>query len=79
MMPTAAPKDLIVLAADGSMKLALEEVLRRYHSLGSERFLTKSFNLNHDPGVLQSVTFSCSHKAGTTSRVGSLRSPRLWP
>lgn len=54
-MPTAAPKDLIVLAADGSMKLALEEVLRRYHSLGIREISYEIIqHLNHDPGVLQS-------------------------
>ena len=54
MTPTEAPQDLIVLAADLSMQLALEEVLKRYQSLGIRKISYKVIqHPAHDSGVLQ--------------------------
>lgn len=54
-MPTATGQDLIVLAADGSMELALEEILKRYHSLGIREVSYKVIRHPYrDPGVLRS-------------------------
>ena len=55
MMPRATPQDLIVLAADRSMQGALEEVLKRHHSLGIREISYKVIQQpNYDSGVLQS-------------------------
>ncbi|HYW44267.1 MAG TPA: hypothetical protein VE959_15505 [Bryobacteraceae bacterium] len=55
MTLTATLQDLIVLAADGSMQGALEEVLKRYHSLGIREISYKVIQQpNFDPGVLHS-------------------------
>jgi len=52
--PTEAPQDQIVLAADLSMQLALEEVLKRYQSLGIRKISYKVIqHPAHDSGVFQ--------------------------
>jgi hypothetical protein len=52
MTPLASPKDLIVLAADLSMRLSIEELLKSHHSLAIRQI---SFDVrshpNNDPGV----------------------------
>jgi hypothetical protein len=55
MMPPETPDDLIVLAADGSMKIVFEEVLKRHLSLGIRKISYRVIlQPDHDPGVLQS-------------------------
>jgi|ERR1700733_2414260 hypothetical protein len=54
MTPTERSKDLIVLAADNSMGVAIAEVLERYDSLGIRRiFYTVIQHSTYDSGVLQ--------------------------
>ena len=71
-------KDLVVLAADGSMKSALHEILARHESLGSRSFSFDVFSHpEHDPGVLlrghlllQPLRDDYSHAAAVFDRDG---------
>ena len=55
MMTPGTPEDLIVLAADGSIKAVFEAVLNRHHSLGIREISYRVIlQPDHDPGVLQS-------------------------
>jgi len=55
MTPAEQQQDLIVLAADLSMQVALQEVLRRHHSLGIREISFKVIQQpNYDTAFLQS-------------------------
>jgi hypothetical protein len=53
MTQAATLKDLIVLAADLSMRLTIEELLKRHHSLGIQQVsFDVRFHQNSDPGIV---------------------------
>ncbi len=79
MTPASTPKDLIVLAADLSMRGAIEELLKRHHALGIRQISSDVRSHPHnDPGVFgEAHNFLQAQFRNYRHGGGRLRPPRL--